>query len=419
MRFFLLLILIVCTCYAVNDIDSAVSQNKNDVTTVDLSTWNHPTKQVFTNWNLPVCSLTLKEKTYPTFYVKGLSAYFSLAKKQTLGNLLSQLYKENGYWDFSLIDSSSLESVEIKGDRENKTISTLLINGSPDFYINKKSEIIFNIITEDSTVTASDIKTLMDIDLNGILDVIIKKDGAAHLYNWDSSLTHVSELDPNLSVVYEVTDVKIVTVSPKDSTPHIQLEMTHHSGCTGYTLFKLRKNKLEIIETNYPSNTGAGDRTLSDIDEDGTLESVTVYNISSVQERVIKNYQEVGATDHQYKTKSGYSEKGFVHPDSAAGVILSYITAVTLTENFDCDYTEEIKALSTSEMEYSAEHPLYNILGPSSIQAYKPELDLKTEFVNGKNYMYSFVLSLDSEEKRYFCNLVSGDDSLLRVDSIE
>lgn len=436
MRFLLLIFITYSLAFASTDTNSVAQTPVTDTvgesdtqvedTTLqelNLAEWNHPARTVLEKNGLKVTGVVLKDKVYPRFYVDGFASLLSTNREVEALQLFTELYKANGYWPYSLIDSTSEAVVMIEGDKEKKAITKYTINGSVTYFDDLRKEELTKI---HSAIMATD-PALKDIhiqfseDLNGDKspEIVTLKDDIVALFSWNGELQEHGELDPKLATMYTIDSVQSIYIDQSKEEKSIILYMHHTgSGAEGYALFNYDGKKSTLLETNFPSTTGAGNRSLADMDDDKILEAVTTFEIEGKQQRIISMYQEIGATDDTYITTSGYGEKGFVHPQRVEDLIISFIEAVSLTINYNCDYSKEISKLSTKNMKYNEESPLYKILNPSSIAAYPPSLELKENFKNGNEILYTFRLSGDSENRSYYCNIIRDGD-LFKVDSIE
>lgn len=401
-----------------------VSQAKDtSLQEIDLTTWNHPVKTLLTKKNITITRVVLKNKVYPLFYISSLSQRLTPQKQGEVLQLFADIFTANGYWSYTLIDSESGDKAVIEGDREKKAIKTFLINDDPAFFDNlkkKQRETIHKaVLLTDPKLKEHHIHLTEDIDGDNSPEVVTLVSDRVFLYSWSGTLKQIGELDPSLAVMYAVDSVRTVIIDESKDEKSILLYLRHTgSGALGYGLFSFDGKKSDVIWVNFPSTSGSGNRTLADMDDDNILEDVTTFELMGKQHRIIAMYQEIGTNDDNYITTSGYGPKGFVHPKTAEDLILSYLEAVSLTVHNNCDYATEISELSTKNMKYDEKNPLFSYLHPNAIASYTPSLTLKENFRNGNEILYTFRLSLDTENKSYYCSVVKDGDAL-KIDSIE
>lgn len=435
MRFLQLILITIFVALATNDSTVPVSDTmyipipgesptvSGGLKEVDLQSWSHPTRVVLEKSSLSITKVILKDDVYPLFHVTNLPSLLTTPKETEAQQLFVDLFSANGHWPFSLIDISSGDTIKVEGDREKRAITTIEINGNPQYFETLKKKHLARmyeaIFSSNEQTKREHLSVTEDLNGDNSPEVVSLVADVVTLYSWNMGLEKIGELDPDLSTMYTVDSIKTIQIDESKDEKSIILYLHHTgSGAEGYSLFSYTGKKIKRVETNFPSTTGAGNRSLADMDDDNVLEAVTSYEIEGKQHRIIAMYQEIGSKDDLYTTTGVYGPKGFVHPKTAEDLILSFLEAVSLSAHFDCDFAKEISELSTSNMKYDSKSPLYSILNPSSIAAYPPSLELKENFKNGNEVLYTFRLSSDPENRSYYCSVVK-DGEKLKIDSIE
>lgn len=84
----------------------------------DITNWKHPTKAVFLRKGIAIQSVVLVNKTKPIFYVT-FPVTPGTCDTSALDQTLREVSKANGYWSYSIVDSSAKSTflkAEVSGD---------------------------------------------------------------------------------------------------------------------------------------------------------------------------------------------------------------------------------------------------------------------------------------------------------------
>ena len=115
--------------------DKGVKNKAADKNTIsDLSSWDHPVKQVFENNKIVISKVELiNQKTYPIFYVKfPFDLDYSYA--HVFKAIIDQIATANTYWDFKIIDEDRNTSVEVLCDKSLKEVKEIIVNGNVGYF---------------------------------------------------------------------------------------------------------------------------------------------------------------------------------------------------------------------------------------------------------------------------------------------
>ena len=122
---------------------------------------------------IPISKLELIEnRTYPTFYVT-LSE--EIVRKEAIGDLIEEVAKANGFWDYSFVDESNNIKIEVFIDKENRKVKSYTINGEKTDFVktdnnSAKYDKYLKFLNVEGEVTDF---IQEDIDLDGNQEVVI------------------------------------------------------------------------------------------------------------------------------------------------------------------------------------------------------------------------------------------------------
>jgi hypothetical protein len=99
----------------------------DDVTVIsDIKEWQHPVKDVLNKHKVILYKVKLYNKTYPIFYVKFPYDPWLGHNDKFFKPLYYETLRANGFWDYSFIDPSFQCKINIKWDKQSKTLTESL-----------------------------------------------------------------------------------------------------------------------------------------------------------------------------------------------------------------------------------------------------------------------------------------------------
>jgi len=98
-----------------------------DVTVIsNIKEWQHPVKEVLNKHKVILYKVELYNKIYPIFYVRFPYDPWLGHNDKFFKPLYYETLKANGFWDYSFIDRSSQCKINIKWDKQSKTLTESL-----------------------------------------------------------------------------------------------------------------------------------------------------------------------------------------------------------------------------------------------------------------------------------------------------
>jgi hypothetical protein len=89
----------------------------------DIKEWQHPIKDVLIKHKVVIYKVELYNETYPIFYVKIPYDPWFRHNDKFFKPLYYETLKANGFWDYSFIDRSFNCKINIKWDKQSKTLT--------------------------------------------------------------------------------------------------------------------------------------------------------------------------------------------------------------------------------------------------------------------------------------------------------
>lgn len=189
--------IIICVFYLANKKIITFASDNNDTVYVisDIAGWKHPVKDVLTKENIKILKVELlRNKTYPIFYLEIAPVYeFNSQFAKYFNNLLNEVARANGYWDFKVVDERKGLKFEVECDTKSKLINEIIANGKRGLL---KEMIDYNALVEKNSDRAMDYleKNVPEIAefreqvrkaSNGEVKVIMRLDGVPDKYSND------------------------------------------------------------------------------------------------------------------------------------------------------------------------------------------------------------------------------------------
>lgn len=113
---------------------------------LDISTWTHPTKEIFLSQNIELAKVIIDDKKFPVFYVSKMPEKFNILNY----NFLSDLAEKNGFWDFGIKTKDNL--LKVVCDKSKKRVVKIemgnIVKQFDNYTVNEASIIAKNIIVE-------------------------------------------------------------------------------------------------------------------------------------------------------------------------------------------------------------------------------------------------------------------------------
>lgn len=121
-----------------NSIDKS-KDSSDDVVVTDISSWQHPTKQIFDNDSIKIDKVELKEnKTYPIFHVEFNKNLDSENRNYYL-SLIKNVAAANSFWSYEIKDDN--KDIDIKVNCENnKKLSSIEYNKDVNYFSSAVAE---------------------------------------------------------------------------------------------------------------------------------------------------------------------------------------------------------------------------------------------------------------------------------------
>jgi hypothetical protein len=180
---------------ASKEILGASSSNNSDhkVLISDISSWNHPVKDVFNNYNIKICKIELlNNKKFPVFYIEFDPVYkLESQNAKYFDVLLKKVASANGYWNFKVIDEKNKIVFNVECDKGKKSVTGIICNGKKDLLkemLDYNIEILSNEykVIEYLTKTVPEITQLKEKiskDSDGTVKLIFRMDGVPDKYS--------------------------------------------------------------------------------------------------------------------------------------------------------------------------------------------------------------------------------------------
>lgn len=247
----------------------------------DIATWEHSIKYVFEDKNIPISKIELtKNKTYPTFYVTLSN---EIIHKEAIGSLIELIAKANGFWDYSLVDQSNKIKIEVLIDKENRKVKSYILNGEKiDFVKTDDIQVKYNKYLDFLNIDGEVIDYIVeDIDLDGNQEIIITIDVKYEnnkIYVLRKIKDQLQELGPINGSGYGVYDAHLVNMKGVEHK-YINAFVTNGGGLSGFALYKVCGDKLEVVAYS-ASATGAGDDGLISSDNNNIYDGYTQHRYS-------------------------------------------------------------------------------------------------------------------------------------------
>jgi hypothetical protein len=89
----------------------------------NINEWHHPVKDVLIKHKVILYKVELYNKTYPVFYVKFPYDPHFAHNDNYFKPLYYETLKANGFWDYSFIDRDFQCKINIKWDKNTKTLT--------------------------------------------------------------------------------------------------------------------------------------------------------------------------------------------------------------------------------------------------------------------------------------------------------
>lgn len=113
---------------------------------LDISTWTHPTKEIFLSQNIELAKVIIDDKKFPIFYISKMPEKFNILNY----NFLSDLAEKNGFWDFGIKTKDNL--LKVVCDKSKKRVVKIemgnIVKQFDNYTVNEASIIAKNIIVE-------------------------------------------------------------------------------------------------------------------------------------------------------------------------------------------------------------------------------------------------------------------------------
>lgn len=316
--------------------------NSSDVVVIsDIDNWEHPVKNVLKDKGIPISKLELIEnRTYPTFYVT-LSE--EIVRKEAIEDLIEEVAKANGFWDYSFVDESNNIKIEVFIDKENRKVKSYTINGEKTDFVkidnnSAKYDKYLKFLNVEGEVTDF---IQEDIDLDGNQEVVI----TIFTGEWRNMIYVLREVEDELYKIgvaesggYSVYDPHLVKMKGKKHK-YIAAFVTNGGGLSGFALYKVGENDVELIEYS-ASPTGAGiDYLVSSEDSDiydGYVQNRYSYDVMYFN--VTRYYKWNGESFHHVSTSVDVPE----YPEDEEGVVRQFLKLSILDEREEkCDEVQK------------------------------------------------------------------------------
>lgn len=112
----------------------SVPKEEDNLVISDIANWEHPTKKVFADNGIAIKKIILKkEKTYPEFYVE-LPNNDKVKDISLFEGILRNIAKENGFWDYKLIDESLSVEIEVFCDKPSTSVSNIQYKNKDKYF---------------------------------------------------------------------------------------------------------------------------------------------------------------------------------------------------------------------------------------------------------------------------------------------
>ncbi|OCT15361.1 hypothetical protein A8709_14845 [Paenibacillus pectinilyticus] len=402
--------------------DQVTSMKDMDVMTMtDFTSWNHPIKSVLDHYNmLPVKMELSRNKTYPTFYFStntGSLLPFD-NNENYYGQLLREISKANGYWDYSLvIQGSKPATIEVIGDRDALRVRSIKVNGSEKgfFYFPEDDELYRRQDEAIRTLLLSlnrnnwQLQQMQDIDLDqdGIQEKLVSfskslKDESAEkqFYVLQKNGTGYRQVgDLNSGSIGWLNGMDILTLNG-EGQPFIYLERTNGSG-SGFNLYKMEKGTIVSVDGSFPPN-GDGFRGIAK-GADGHYIKTAVELF--IDRRLIQTFKWDGNSFVISSTQYEYGRQGdasFEYPDSPEKVLECF-----LTDTFFLEIGDDDRNTIQNEMQQLVlDHSLLQLdLHPNDFEIF-PYYEMTLKTVRLEVSTDSVVLVMEKASKKLVSELV-------------
>lgn len=113
---------------------------------LDISTWTHPTKEIFLKQNIELAKVIIDDKNFPIFYVSKMPEKFNILNY----NFLSNLAEKNGFWNFGIKTKDNL--LKVVCNKSKKRVVKIemgnIVKQFDNYTVNEASIIAKKIIVE-------------------------------------------------------------------------------------------------------------------------------------------------------------------------------------------------------------------------------------------------------------------------------
>ncbi|MFK4437706.1 hypothetical protein [Paenibacillus sp. RC21] len=243
-----------------------------------------------------------------------------------------------------------------------------------------------------------------DLDRDGKLEYVLafglEKEEIYNIFivREDAGYHIIAKLEDPVIVVHLNTDVKIMKLDQTDQKFIVVYSIGDGGAYSeGFSIYALENNHIKSINSDFPSATGQGIRTLKDTDHDGVFESVDYYEFSDIQEHTIVVYQKYDGTGPE-KMELLYKNKKFVYPTDPKAVIQNYLEVDYLMKWFGLPFPEmdqltDLAARQTYDFEDVIDFSSLAYLSYSG-------LDLSYEEISGDENRKVYLVKDNSLEER-------------------
>ncbi|MBD3922723.1 hypothetical protein H8B09_28700 [Paenibacillus sp. PR3] len=343
-----------------------VNESRDEIVITDIATWTHPVKSILSGVPFELHKVILtNESTYPKFYVQYPDVE-ALKTSQDLPDKLLAIAKENGYWDYELVNEQGKLTIEVKIDKKAKRIKSILVNGEPysvpdavnqdagssadgeakvpESIVVPKKYAAF--VEEHSLGSLDDVNFFKTVDLNGdgIEEAVIAFSDVYKIYVLGENNSEVKQLGDSLQSAYGVYNIRFIHLQDRPE-PVIAFGLSNGGGLDGFWLIGLQGEKLEEISYS-ASATGAGVDELIDADQDGKYDGYVQerYSYDVMYYHVLRTFE---LRNHEFVQTRTSVDLG-KYPAEARDVIAQYITLHVLDDGYSPELTQRLAELCPS-----------------------------------------------------------------------